>query len=617
MSSTRFQKNCVFSLIISIIALAPQPATAQQPPENPLQFVPADALFCIRINNFDAAISAIDQYAEGLAPPPLTLAMLSRMPLIQIVGDPMLKNIRFDGDFAVFGLENGDPGNVLFAFIMPVTDYETFLREHPNATQPDENGISRLKMGSADAKILVRKAGSWAVLTDTRNYDRMVEIARQIGDNKLKTVADTIDPRSERSAQRSPIWLYANIQRAGNAFGPAIFKHIEKAAQELEKAGSAQTGIAHPGKVMDIYVQAFKHFFAEVDSITWSVRPAADVCRISTNIKPVEGKDLEQALKTSSPPRGPNALLPYIKDGSMLNVAAKIDKPLWKRFYSEMFALLGSITGDSVRGEDLEKFKKLTNEGIEAFGEALVFSMDANAEARPPFDMKYYARIADIDTFNRVLDEEIELINAGTINDIYKGMGLEMNFQANRNAATYKGVAIDSARVSFRTAEAESQMDQAIKAMYGEGLEYRWAIVDDLIVYAISGDVDKDIRAMIDQVKAGAPQEPAKEISEALSYLPNARNADAMGTFNWVRMMQMAMGMAATMEPDQAVPQIDVSTESNLAWAARVRNGRIIIDAALPKKHLLELKTAGELMQRKMMESHQRQAEPAETGPML
>ncbi|HPD45940.1 MAG TPA: hypothetical protein P5279_01025 [Anaerohalosphaeraceae bacterium] len=599
-----WRKPIILSLLAAFICIQTLPALAQQPAaDNPLEFVPAEALFCIRINNFNDAMAQLDKYTEGLSP--FGLGLMARLPLAQAANDPALKNIRLDDDLALFvgvcGTDRDIKENIFIGLLLPVTDYETFLREHPNASKPDDNGIARLGPAESEPKAIATKVGSYALFARREDYDKLVTARKALADDNTRTLADILDRGRARTARRAPIWAWANIQRIGEVFGPTLYEGLDKAKVQLEKMSAENKGMGAPANVMDMYVTFFKLFFQEVDSATWAITPSAEVLRLTTDLVPVEGGQLAKTLESSSAPRGPIALLPYLDDGAIMNIGMKNDKPLMKRFYDDMLSVFKSLTGDTIKPEDLDKFRKLTDESFDAFGDALVFSMASDPAAKPPFTMKYYAQIADPDAFKRILDEEIKLINAGIMNDVYKGMGLDMKFTAKRNAATYKGVSIDAVTLNIKGTGANAEMDKAIAAMYGEGLEYRWAIVDNLMVYAISGDVDKDIRALIDEVKGPKPQQLPKQMAEALAFLPRAQSAHAVGTVDLVKLIRMFMDMAAIRihQDRAAIPQVDIVAESALAFAGRVRNGRITADCALPKKHLMEIKAAAEQMQRK------------------
>ncbi len=277
----------------------------------------------------------------------------------------------------------------------------------------------------------------------------------------------------------------------------------------------------------------------------------------------------------------------------MMNFAMKINKPLAKAFYNRIFPLIGIIAKDSISDDDMAKLKKLTYDELDSFGNSMAFSMSINPGSKPPFDMTYAVDIQDAAKFRKMLDDSMDLMNTGAIADIYKSMGLKLDFEIKQGASKYKGVSIDSAKLKFNTTDPNSDMAKAIEAMYGEGFDYRWAIVDGLGVYAIGPDVDNRIKKLIDQAKSGKKKPVAKEIKEALALLPAAQRADYIGTFNYVRAMKMGMGMIKNMGvAAPQMPEIDVQTESNIVFSGKIRKGAIHEDIVLPKKHLLEIVNA-------------------------
>ena len=60
--------------------------TAKSPSDELLRVVPAESLFCARVNNFDYTLSRIDQFLAGVSPVPMATSMLVRMQLAQLFG---------------------------------------------------------------------------------------------------------------------------------------------------------------------------------------------------------------------------------------------------------------------------------------------------------------------------------------------------------------------------------------------------------------------------------------------------------------------------------------------------------------------------------------------------
>ena len=149
---------------------------------------------------------------------------------------------------------------------------------------------------------------------------------------------------------------------------------------------------------------------------------------------------------------------------------------------------------------------------------------------------------------------------------------------------------------------------QMIEKMFGDGLDYSWAFVNNNCVYTIGGDADKMIRELIDQVKAGGPKKIGPEIKAAMDAIDGSKQADAVGTFNYARAINMVTRFIAegADSPDQ------VSTHSGIAFAGRAtENGKMKLQMVMPKKHLQEIQSAFKtlipLMEKQQREMREKQ----------
>ena len=143
--------------------------------------------------------------------------------------------------------------------------------------------------------------------------------------------------------------------------------------------------------------------------------------------------------------------------------------------------------------------------------------------------------------------------------------------------------------------------------MWGDGLDYCWAFVDDYCVYSIGGDADKTIRELIDQVKAGGPRQIGSEMKAAMDAVSNSEQADVVGTFNYVRMLNMVSSLIV-LPGGASFPEIDAPSRGNIAFAGRTLDGGMtFVEVVMPKQHLLEVKSAFETLGPRIEEQEKQQ----------
>jgi hypothetical protein len=87
-----------------------------------------------------------------------------------------------------------------------------------------------------------------------------------------------------------------------------------------------------------------------------------------------------------------------------------------------------------------------------------------------------------------------------------------------------------------------------------------------------------------------------------MAIIPDSNNADVVATYNYLRLFKMMSPMMPA-----GMPKMDMPSKSNLVFAAKVRDGSVALDIALPKEHLSEMMMAFQMMQMQQM----KQAPPA------
>ncbi len=691
-----------------------------------LQILPAESLFCVRVNNLDSTLSSMDQFLAGILPQSSEVSKLVRMQFAKILGSPELNGVNMGGSFALFGVTSAEkppgpmPSDMFIGALVPITDYKQFISGNPNVDQPDEKGVSKITSDGTPT-LLVTQLGSYALFSSENYYDSLLWYKKLMGiGTSASAQAAPLDSALEAAeaelAMKEPLWVYGNIQQVFKTFGPVIFgkieemkimmedmesytqvniekleqtrnemvdmisnrkAEIEKIEQQIEKLreqySQLQTKMEQMkirladmdpnGKVaidklkqrinerkklssaleeqieniqqlinqlanmvpnenvtirildqqieklkkknelpsdrqapeafanvMNMYTAIFETLMKETKSLSLAIRPRPNVCILTFSVSAVPGTEMANMFAADTAIVKENRLLGYLEDGAMMNFAGKMNTPFWKKLNLKSIDLLTAIAGESITAEDITKMKTLTTDMVSALGGPVVFSFFIDANSKPPFALKYALEVKDADKFNKVIEEAMEIMNAGGIADFYKSLGFEMGFTIERGVGSYKGVSIDTAKLVMKSTDPNLPQGQMIETMYGDGFEYRWAIVDGLWVCAIGGDVDSAIRKLIDEVKAGVPVQMSAEMKVALTLLPEAGRADFMGTYNFLRLFKMVGAMAGAFMPvPMPVAQMDIPTKSNIVFAGKAGNNRMTVDIALPKEHLIEI----------------------------
>jgi hypothetical protein len=576
---------------------------AQSPASNELlKMIPAKSLFCVRVNNFDYTLNQIDQFLAGVSPMPMGVSMLVRMQLANLLGSPQLNGLNTNGSFAVFGtILSGEPAqanpvaNMFVGILVPVTDYKQFVEGNTNCTEPDDKGISKITMNGAPI-MLAAKAGNYALISWANVYDKLDTMAKEISGANAAGLNGTLDAAEAKLAETEPIWTYGNVQQVNEAFGPMIsakFQEIQTMMKSMQ-AGPPGASPANIQNIMNMYSSILDVLMKETKSVSIAVNPKPDVLNITKTISAVPGTDMAKMLTSDGSSQRDNALLTYLQDGAVANFGATINTPFWKMLNVRSIDLFAAMAGGSMSADNVKEMKTLASDIIDSVEGPVAYSISSDAKNKPPFAVKYVIAVKDDKKFNQIIEKATGMISSSGIMDFYKSMGMETSFSMKSGVDSYKGVSINSAKLTMKVTDANSPQAQMITSMYGEGFDYRWGMADGLFVCAVSGDVNSTIRELIDQVKADGPKQIGAETKAALSLLPQANKADFFVTFNILRLIKMATSMVPI-----PIPPMDIQTKSNIVIAGSAADSKMVVNIAVPKQHLTEIMTAFMTMQQK------------------
>jgi hypothetical protein len=595
----RLQRALVlWTLLFSLCAAGTGIVGAAQPATNdPMKIIPADALFCIRINKLTTALNQVDLFLTGISP--VGVSMPVRSQLGQFLGAPEPAGINMAGDIAVFGPlpggEKPDPKRV--GVLIPLSDFQQFLT-NPNVAKPDAQGI--LKIGPEGKQIIAGvQMGSYLLLTGVANQQALTEAKNWTSAAGAASLAQRLGPDELKRATDSPAWVYANVQVAAKMYGPLIQQKIKEAQEGFQKMQAAGGPMpVQPQALMEMYTSMLDSFMQETQFVSLSIDPSASAIRVAPVLAAVPNSEMSKILSMdSSQPLQPN-LMGYLENGAIMNGVAAFSPAFAKAIEQKRIDLVAALMGQAMSKEDVARIRKLAMDGADACAGAGAWSFSTDPASKPPFRMKYVIMLKDKQKFSDVLDQSAKMMNEGMMTDLLKKFGVKMQFSLKRNAQTYQGIPIDAISVAVQPVDANSPQAQMMKAMFGEAFNLRLAVVNDLLLYTLAADPEKEIHALIDQAKAGGPSQVPSEVQSALQLIPEAKKANFFGTYNYVRAIQMAMAFMP-----MPMPQVDVPTQSNLAIAGTIGNGKLLLNLAIPKQHVLEVMQIVMRMQQQKMQS--------------
>jgi len=574
--------------------------------------IPGESLFCVRINRIDDSLGAANEYLSGIAPDSFDAKAMVFSKLGKLLGNENLRGVNKNGSAALFAVvvpgqtEGQNPmANMFIGALLPVRNYDNFISRSPNCGQPDDAGISTITV-DGQPQGLATKFRRFALLCPPHLREKLPQVKKMMAQRKRSLISG-LDDNEKKLAASSSTWLYLNVKQAAPLIKPMVFGKLEQIKAELQKAkesGEAPMMI-DPSGVIGFYGGIFEMLIEGTDRVAVGLSPSSERCNLTLSLKPVPGTEMAEIVGQELG-GGLDNMLGYLGDETMMNVATKVDRTSLTTGYMKLFDLMGQMIPGGIPEADLKELKELTTKGINALGDTLAVSAGIHPEGSPSFWAKYVFEVKDEEAFERIVEKELQMMEEGAFDKLYKGFGMEMDVNIERDAGTYEGIRIAAAKVTFKMSEDESLQSKALEGIFGDGLDYRWAFVKGHCVYTVGADANGKIRELIDQVRAGGPKGISTEMKVAMDVLDNSGEADVVGTFNYVRMLNIALGFVLPSSNTDA-PKINISSKSSIAFAGRTTDGIMTFQMVLPKRHLQEIKSAFETIIPEIEKQHRHQ----------
>jgi hypothetical protein len=550
--------------------------------------VPDNAMFALRINHLEGTLGQIDQFLAGMAPMPNPTNMGARMQLANMIGDPNMSNVNMAGQIAVFGTalqkDPNAPPDIFIGILIPVTDYSKFIGSNTTATKPDSNGVSTI----GQSKMMVAQAGGYALMSPMNNYKALTTAVKSA---KAKNLSLVIGQAKEEAAVPGRIWIYGNVQQAVKLYGPMIFAQLENIKKEIN---TKSPDMALSPQLMNAYFEVITRMMNESRTIMLAADPKPDVLNFTAKFTAIPGTKMEEIFVAGLSDKGTNSLLGYIPDNTIMTGGARLNKPMLIKFYTELVDIFAPALGPKFTGDEKTKLIGLLKNGINSIGKSYVFSSGNDPNSKSAFDAIYVFEVADNNAFQKNIDSWMEMMKAPYVQDFMGTFGIQMTCDMKRNAEKYKDVSIDTFKVAIKHKDPNSPMGQMFVKMYGEGMESKMAMVKGLGLCAVGATADAGIKALIDKALSGKPQAVNMELKNAMSLIAQSEQAQFVGTINYLRSFQNSFRYMPQQMPLNTQALNKVVSKSNIAFAGNMNGGVATLNIAVPKEHVLEIKSAFE-----------------------
>jgi len=631
----------LLSMLGGSVALAEEPVVSppvSQTNDALMELLPAETLFCVRINKLDSSLFAVrinkldsslfamDEYFTGIAPMPMAVTMFVRAQLAGMLGSPMLSGVNTNGDFAILTMAQRQPGvagnpvsnptmpEMLAAMLVPITSYAEFTAGNPNCSTADADGISIISAQTSSlGKLAVAEVtqSKFALLTLAERKADLVKIKKAMAGSSLKTV---LDSSGQKLAISEPVWGYGNVELLVNIFEPMITSGIDKIKktipQETNKSGLG----ANPEKIISAYFDMVIGLLKQIKYVDMQLKPTAQTLAMSFGVTATPSSKLAELL-AGNKNRKPFPLAGYLGSDDAINAVARYDKIQMAKMNDIVFDMLFSAMAETMPPETMDKFKTYAQEYTKAMGGEMAVSF-SYAGGMPPMKLREVIAVEDSEAVNELTEKYME-----TVNELYKGMGLEMSLVAAPKDEMYKEVAIKTYEINLpEPLMTDPNCGQAFPEMFDMDMKFYMATTEKLMLFTMGAAGDKDIRGLIDQVKSGATPQASGDLKIAMGLIENADKADVVASVNILKLcsgvgeMLKSMPMGGSNAGMIAMfEQLNMPTKSCIAVAGYVDNGRASEDIIIPKDHLLEVMGAFmQIQQQMMMQQMQQQQQMAE-----
>lgn len=550
--------------IVSTPKVVPAVKDSSIDSSNPMDLVPADALVCLRINNFNNAVQNLDSYATGLLPMPVSLSMMAAPQIANLLGSQLLSGIDFAGDVVAFIDNDMGAKEAPIVIMVPVTSYQEFISGNPNCSKADADGISTIAPPkSMLGKLLTVKApgGKYAYVC---MEDSKPTLMKAISSTKTGSFGAKLTANEQKLASTATLWVCADAELASAMLKPAFREMMPM----MPKTGDVD--------MSEIILGAID----QLKTLSLTLNPTAQKLALGLSITAKPGTEIAKTLAGDPAAKSGFQLAGYLDGKAGLNLAAKLNKSLITNLFNKS---LETAKSDPAAAQGIAGVEVMAKQNLALIGDELAFSISASNGAIP-----------------------VSFKNIMTLSDGKKAM--QMYDQQFSMMASMQGP--DGTKMGEITAFGNDKIYSSAIPMplpspgAGGMPKVNTAISGDKMFISM-GDV-AEMKSLIQKSKSGAVK-PSGDMAKALQMVDNSAEMDFVASLNLISLISLGGKAASALPVPQAqmagsmLKGLDGNSMSCMAVSGKIDSGRFDLGIVMPKDHLGEVVNVGMQMFQKIM----------------
>jgi len=472
-------------------------------------------LAVVRAKGINQLVANAQQMAMEINP--MLAGFVSAQGLAQGLGWQGMQGVDGDAPLALL-LLNPDKFDEPAVGLIPVTDYDQFSQ----VGGPSPRNLGKFAMVGESAEAMDAVAGALEGIS-------AIPIDDMKGDLEVRV----------------------DMNAAMKALEPHLDDMMSEMNEGLSMMGQMGGGSMDPealGTVVKAEVDWLLNMARESSEAAFSLSMSKEGVRTNTSLTAKEGAKLAQWF--SSVPAASHKLASLLPaEEALMTFSGEVGNKGWTDLYLDILEKL--LPAFKVGTEDGKKVVDSARTLMGAMDGSMAGVMDMGKDGITGVFCMGAKGGADLKTAMR---DAMKSIDVGRLNEVYKQMGMPMEFRFQPAARTSNGVEIDVFEYALKGAEGGNEnpiMQQQMKmmsALYGDKVTYEIACLDKMILMVVGKDGSQTMDKLIpraNQLAAGGSM-PA-----AIQSAQKALGADGQfyGAFSLKRMVGMVEAIMSAMMP--------------------------------------------------------------------